>query len=391
MVKKIKIIDYEKKIYKVFMDQNNLYCSVSNKKIELSREVEDYHLEYFNNSIWIAFYDKVYRISVVEICLKFNEEIKAIEHFSMEASKYCNNIDLLTMTIKSEDQINLIFRGWNKTKTIALIYNNKITKLNSLKIISDGTPSSSSKPYIVYSYEDKANILLCEENPYNEYVIYDLLNEKIKTSFKLTDAKNISLITYEGQPMLFYSKIISNNIELKFRQINLDRVDEILKDEMSLDFAKNVKDPIVSSFMNNIYVIWKNERGINIAKSRNLKEWDLSLYKNKPVSASIIKIINNKPEKINTYLNANVITEYIYGENSDNNKKQNNSKSQKENKLINISDENVMENKVKYINKISELTRKHNKRYNEYLKKINELNKIIDEKDRIIVELLNKK
>ena len=42
-------------------------------------------------------------------------------------------------------------------------------------------------------------------------------------------------------------------------------------------------------------------------------------------------------------------------------------------------------------NKISNLTRKYNKTYNEYLRKINELNKIIDEKDKLIVKLLSKK
>lgn len=384
MVKKIKFIDYEKRIYKVFIDQNNLYCSVANKILELSGQVEDYCLEYFNNSIWIAFYDKEYRISVIEVCLKFNDEIKSIKHFSMEVNKYCNSIDLLTMVIKNEEQINLIFRGWNKTKTKALIYNNKITKLNGLKIISDGTSSGSNRPYIVYSYEDKANILLYEENPYNEYVIYDLLNENIKASFKLPDAKNVSLITYEQQTILFYSKKISDNMEMKFRQINLEKGDELLKDEISLAFPKNIKKPIISAFMNNVYIIWKDEKGINTAKSTNLKEWNLNLYKNKPISASIIKVINNKAEKINTYFNASIITDFIYSGNNNNN-------TQNENKLINISGENIIENKVKYINKISELTRKYNKRYNEYLKKINELNKIIDEKDRLIVELLNKR
>ena len=46
---------------------------------------------------------------------------------------------------------------------------------------------------------------------------------------------------------------------------------------------------------------------------------------------------------------------------------------------------------VSAINKISNLTRKYNKKYNEYLRKINELNKIIDEKDKLIVKLLSKK
>ena len=135
--------------------------------------------------------------------------------------------------------------------------------------------------------------------------------------------------------------------------------------------------------MNKVYVVWKDEKGINTAKSENLKEWNFNLYKNKPISASIIKVINNKAEKINTYFNANIITNYIYSENNNN--------IQSENNLINISGENTIENKIKYINKISELTRKYNKRYNEYLRRINELNKIIDEKDRLIGELLNKR
>ena len=39
------------------------------------------------------------------------------------------------------------------------------------------------------------------------------------------------------------------------------------------------------------------------------------------------------------------------------------SKTNAEDKVINISGENTIENKIKYINKISELTRKYNKRY----------------------------
>ena len=35
--------------------------------------------------------------------------------------------------------------------------------------------------------------------------------------------------------------------------------------------------------------------------------------------------------------------------------------------------DDIVENKISYINKISNLTRKYNKKYNEYLRKINEL------------------
>ena len=66
-------------------------------------------------------------------------------------------------------------------------------------------------------------------------------------------------------------------------------------------------------------------------------------------------------------------------------------KNKKNNELISLLGDDIVENKISYINKISNLTRKYNKKYNEYLRKINELNKIIDEKDKLIVKLLSKK
>ena len=68
-----------------------------------------------------------------------------------------------------------------------------------------------------------------------------------------------------------------------------------------------------------------------------------------------------------------------------------NNKNKKNNELISLLGDDIVENKISYINKISNLTRKYNKKYNEYLRKINELNKIIDEKDKLIVKLLSKK
>ena len=61
-VKKITFIDYKKEVYKIFIEQDNLYYSVKDEIIILGEYVKDYCVKYFNKSIWIAFYDEKYKI-----------------------------------------------------------------------------------------------------------------------------------------------------------------------------------------------------------------------------------------------------------------------------------------------------------------------------------------
>ena len=70
MLKKITFIDYKKEVYKIFIEQDNLYYSVKDEIIILGEYVKDYCVKYFNKSIWIAFYDEKYKIYLVDISLK---------------------------------------------------------------------------------------------------------------------------------------------------------------------------------------------------------------------------------------------------------------------------------------------------------------------------------
>ena len=48
MLKKITFIDYKKEVYKIFIEQDNLYYSVKDEIIMLGEYVKDYCVKYFN-------------------------------------------------------------------------------------------------------------------------------------------------------------------------------------------------------------------------------------------------------------------------------------------------------------------------------------------------------
>lgn len=48
MLKKITFIDYKKEVYKIFIEQDNLYYSVKDEIIMLWEYVKDYCVKYFN-------------------------------------------------------------------------------------------------------------------------------------------------------------------------------------------------------------------------------------------------------------------------------------------------------------------------------------------------------
>ena len=83
MLKKITFIDYKKEVYKIFIEQDNLYYSVKDEIIILGEYVKDYCVKYFNKSIWIAFYDEKYKIYLVDISLKYNKKIKKHLHMGV--------------------------------------------------------------------------------------------------------------------------------------------------------------------------------------------------------------------------------------------------------------------------------------------------------------------
>ena len=136
-----------------------------------------------------------------------------------------------------------------------------------------------------------------------------------------------------------------------------------------------------------IYLVWKNNKYIMNAKSSDLSNWNIN-YSGKNINSmnvNIIKIIDNKAQKMNTYIKRNIVYNLI---------KNRESYKLRENnyKLLELLFyENNLNNKIDNINNMIKIQELYSNRCEEYLIKIRELNNIINEKDRTIYNLLNQR
>ncbi|MBQ5695975.1 MAG: hypothetical protein IIV48_04905 [Clostridium sp.] len=385
MINNLKLLNYKNKLYKVFMEEEVLYINFLGKTKVIHENVLDYCLEYFDRAIWISLYDEKYLIHLFEVTIDNSNSVKINKCLVMNSKKYAQSIDSLTMIIKSTDQINLIFRGWNNNKSF--IFNSNISISNNFSIISDNTLNSKIKPFSTYIDENKAMLLISEKNECEEYVLYDLLEDSTEESFLLPNTFNASIIKYENKPVIIYNKEINNNLYLKYRHLKIGRnLDRITNEESIENIPKNIIEPKISVYMGMMYLVWKNNNCIRSAVSRDLNSWTMS-YSGKTISSintKIIKIIGDKVEKISTYMKRAAVYTLIRNEEIFNNLKNDNYK-----KLELLFHENNLNNKLDVTENIFNIEEYYQKKHLEYDEKIKELNNIINEKDKLIYKLLS--
>lgn len=388
MINSFKLLNYNDKLYKVFIEERTLYINFLGKTKVISQNVLEYCFEYFDESIWVSFYKKDYTIYLVEILINNNEDIKINRHLVIDTIKYANRIDSLTMIIKNKQQINLIFRGWYRDKSF--IFNGNISICNNFNIISDNSLKNYNKPFITYSDEDKAMILICEKNEFEEYILYNILDDNTENSFLLPNTRSISFVKYEEKAIIFYNKKINNDLYIKYRYIDINEKNEGIEGEQELkNIPSNIVNPKISFYMGIMYLVWRNKNGIKSAISKNLKEWDISYGnengKEKIINTNIIKVVDNRVEKINTYMKSDIVYNLII------NKEKYREKDNNYQLMELLFYENSLNNKLKNINNMISIKQYYDNRYEEYLSKIRELNNIISEKDKLIYKLLSQK
>ena len=242
MISELKLLNYKEKIYKVFIKDKILYISYNEEIKEISKNILGYCLEYFEESLWISFYDRNNSIYMVEIAINNNEKIKINKHLALNVDKYVTNIDSLTILVKNKNQMNLIFRGFDNDNNRGFIFNSNISISNSLNIISDNSLKSYNKPFVTYSYDDKAFLLMCEQGEGEEYIYYDLVDESIVNSFSLPNASNISLVKYREKPIIFYNKATTNDICIKYRKLDINEKNKIIENEKEIDILNKIKE-----------------------------------------------------------------------------------------------------------------------------------------------------
>ena len=384
-MKDFKLLNYNGKLYKIFMKGKTLYINFNGKTKVISENVLKYSLEYFNKSLWISIYNTIQLIILLEISIQEDKEIKINKQLVIDTKGYSEKIDSLTMIIKNTNQINLVFRGWNNNKSF--IFNSNISICNKFNIISDNTSNSRKRPFSVYSEDDKAILLISEKGQCEEYVLYNLIEDRVEESFSLPNTSDVSMIKYDEKPIIFYNKRIDSKLYIRYRYIDIEKEEENIHEEKILNsLPQDIINPQISLYMGIIYLVWKSNRCIRSAMSRNLSNWNINYSEEciNNINTSIIKVCEDRIERMNTYMKENIVYNLIV--NRENCKIRDQSY-----KLLELMFyENSLSKKLDNMNNLLNIQQYYNSKNEEYLSKIRELNSIIMEKDKIIYKLLSR-
>ena len=367
------------------MEGKTLYINFNGKTKVISENVLKYSLEYFNKSLWISIYNTIQLIILLEISIQEDKEIKINKQLVIDTKGYSEKIDSLTMIIKNTNQINLVFRGWNNNKSF--IFNSNISICNKFNIISDNTSNSRKRPFSVYSEDDKAILLISEKGQCEEYVLYNLIEDRVEESFSLPNTSDVSMIKYDEKPIIFYNKRIDSKLYIRYRYIDIEKEEENIHEEKILNsLPQDIINPQISVYMGIIYLVWKSNRCIRSAMSRNLSNWNINYSEEciNNINTSIIKVCEDRIERMNTYMKENIVYNLIV--NRENCKIRDQSY-----KLLELMFyENSLSKKLDNMNNLLNIQQYYNSKNEEYLSKIRELNSIIMEKDKIIYKLLSR-
>ncbi|KYH30179.1 hypothetical protein [Clostridium colicanis] len=404
-IKDLNIIIYKNKCYRLFTNNRTLFISENNNIIKIHSGVLYYTMEYYEDSLWICYYDEKYSVFISKIELEVGIRKKIETNLLFLCNKNLKSLDSLSLLIK-DNHIDIIFRGCDRHSGKIYIFKSNINMCTSPSIIDISDYNSSFK---ICKTDNEDLILICKNFEEGEYVLYDLLTNKHINDFYLPNISNISFINYNKKPLIFYNGLIERDLSIKYRNVIINEGNGYLDNEHKLPLPKNIIKPQISIYMGNVYVIWNNTNNVNIALSNDLNTWKFSCLSKKNarnlVKANIMKIVDNKCENIKTYINFSQLYKLfklcnnderneIFEGNTDNYK--------------NIANKNDIMNEIncyklktkflkeRYLNlkleALEEIQRTeiyYEDICREYLNTINNLVNIIEEKDRIIFKLLN--
>ena len=195
------------------------------------------------------------------------------------------------------------------------------------------------------------------------------------------------MIKYDEKPIIFYNKRIDSKLYIRYRYIDIEKEEENIHEEKILNsLPQDIINPQISVYMGIIYLGWKRNRCIRSAMSRNLSNWNINYSEEciNNINTSIIKVCEDRIERMNTYMKENIVYNLIV--NRENCKIRDQSY-----KLLELMFyENSLSKKLDNMNNLLNIQQYYNSKNEEYLSKIRELNSIIMEKDKIIYKLLSR-
>lgn len=405
MVKNLNIVMYNKSRLRLFIIDKILFINKNSNMEIIDRNVLDYAIEYDENSLWICYYNDKYEFFIGEVNLsdKLSVRIKVNSLFSFESK--LKMADSLKLIVRKTKDIQILFRGWDKYSDKIHVFQSNVVKGNTLNKIPVNNPMDYNSSFRISTIDNKAFMLLCHNFERGEYGLYDLFNSNNMINFTLPYINSLSFINHNKKPAIFYNKLVQKDLSINYREIAVTNNNAHLQEETRLPLPKNILKPRISVYQGKIYVIWNNSNSLNVALSSDLKQWKVRALSKQStqnmIMATVIKIVNDKYEKIKAYINFSELQQLVknfLSKQSLNETLTHSFKCFNSNNMININKIKLKEELLRIgrinsqfenLEKIKDMEERYEAICRDYLATINYLRDTIDEKDKIILKLLN--
>lgn len=405
MVKNLNIVIYKKSRLRLFIIDKILFMNKNFNMEVIDRNVLDYSIEYDENFLWFCYYNDRQELFIGEVDLNNETAAKVKTNILFSFKEKLKRVDSLRVIIINSKEVQILFRGWDKYNDKIYIFQSNVFKANTLNKIPISNPMDYNSSFRISTIDNKVFMLLCHNFENGEYGLYDLFNNNNMIDFTLPYINNLSFINHNKKPAIFYNKLVQKDLSISYREIAVTNNNAYLQEENRLPLPKNILKPRISVYQGKIYVIWNNSNSLNIALSSDLKQWKVSSLSKQStqnmIKATIIKVINNKCEKIKAYINFSDLQQLV--KNFLNNENSNKDSFHNLKNFNNINRENAIRSNFKeelskigwinsqfeYLDKISDIEERYEAICRDYLDTINYLRNTIEEKDKIILKLLN--
>lgn len=406
MIKDLNIIIYKEKGLRLFLFEKILCLNEDDIVEIIDKNVIEYTIEYNEGILYICYYNENYDVFVGEIDFskELFEKVRIDKMLSYKDS--FKKIDSIRLIVKNRRNIHILFRAWDKFSNKVYIFQQSLVNfnvLNKIAINDDHTNYNSS--FKIATKDNKAYMLLCYDFEKGGYCLYDLFNNNCIGKFVLNNIGSIFFEISNKEILIFYNKLTRKDQSLYCKRIFVNDNKLSLGSEYRLPMPKNIPKFGISICQDKIFIVWDSNNNFILAISKDLGKWKIKFFDKRSgeniFKATIIKILDNKYMKIKSYVNFFEINQLLIVLLNKQDNFESKAKNCQEVECINKINEtsNILNsqfsrveylcNSIEGLEKLRDIEEYYESICNNYLNTISSLRKSIEEKDEIILKLLN--
>ncbi|GFZ31016.1 hypothetical protein CSC2_15420 [Clostridium zeae] len=282
-------------------NNNIFYIKLKNASIEfynstfhwiLQQNVEMFDVKYNSNFIFILFLTFDSKLGLLKLNIS---QLDEIETQWLKTSNYpYRKMDFISLEV-TKTSIHYFYRLSNLKNTISYIYHGivsnscqsyELCKINCLRY---------SYPLYTGFLDDKLILLICEDYTKNIYSL-SLINDTDLTkirSFDIPNAFAINVLSAENEIVIFYNKTINKDIFLFQRSITFFKDKFLFSEENQINVNAPITKPMLSFYNNKFYINWSTGLNLYMTTSYDLKNWTSVVNienNNNNIAATIFKI-----------------------------------------------------------------------------------------------------